>query len=179
MTETLTESLSSLSPSILAKAVSTPTALTAAGSSTTIPDVPPPSPGLINWMFYFIASCIVGATRIFFWILSFCTITIPTLIFKILSISFTLTLNFSSLYALLPLTWTYSVFSSLLSFYLSVTGFFDIVILLSIRDFPLNHRGRNLKLIYFLIVRRVTLNQAYKITSMRLVLFDCCAYFSS
>jgi hypothetical protein len=59
---------------------------------------PPSSPGVIGWMLYLIASLIVGVTRIFVWTLSFATITIPTLIFKILSVSFTLTLNFSSLY---------------------------------------------------------------------------------
>ena len=49
-------------------------------------------------MLSLIASLILGVTRIFVWALSFATITIPTLIFKILSVSFTLTLNFSSLY---------------------------------------------------------------------------------
>jgi hypothetical protein len=57
------------------------------------------SRGLIGWMLYFIASVILAVSRIFFWTLSFATITVPTLIFKVLSVSFTLTLNFSSLYA--------------------------------------------------------------------------------
>jgi hypothetical protein len=57
----------------------------------------PPSHGLMGWILYLIASVILGVTRIFVWALSFTTITIPTLIFKILSVSFTLTLNFSSL----------------------------------------------------------------------------------
>ena len=55
------------------------------------------SRGLLGWMLYFIASVILFVTRIFFWTLSLATITIPTLIFKILSFSLTLTLNFSSL----------------------------------------------------------------------------------
>jgi len=59
---------------------------------------PAASRGLIGWMLYFIASVILFVTRTFFWALSFATITIPTLIFKILSFSLTLTLNFSSLY---------------------------------------------------------------------------------
>jgi len=55
------------------------------------------SRGLLGWMLYFIASVILFVTRVFFWALSLATITIPTLIFKILSFSLTLTLNFSSL----------------------------------------------------------------------------------
>jgi lysophospholipid hydrolase len=51
-----------------------------------------------GWMFYFIGSMILAITRLFVWILSFATITVPKVIFKILSVSFTLTLNFSSLY---------------------------------------------------------------------------------
>lgn len=57
----------------------------------------PMSHGIVGWMLYLIASVIVLCTRIFVWLLGFATITIPTVIFKILSISFTLTLNFSSL----------------------------------------------------------------------------------
>jgi hypothetical protein len=57
-----------------------------------------PSHGIMGWIFHFIASLIMRVTRLFVWALSFATITIPTLIFKILSFSFTLTLNFSSLY---------------------------------------------------------------------------------
>jgi len=56
------------------------------------------SRGLIGWMLYLIASLILAASRLSLWVLSFATITVPTLIFKVLSISFTLTLNFSSLY---------------------------------------------------------------------------------
>jgi len=52
----------------------------------------------MGWILRFIASLILRVTRIFVWALSFATITVPTLIFKILSFSFTLTLNFSSLY---------------------------------------------------------------------------------
>jgi lysophospholipid hydrolase len=64
-----------------------------------IQDIPSSSsPGIFGWMLSLIASLILGVTRIFVWVLSFATITIPTLIFKILSVSFTLTLNFSSLY---------------------------------------------------------------------------------
>jgi hypothetical protein len=59
-----------------------------------------PSHGILGWMFHLIASVILGVTRLFVWALSFATITIPTLIFRILSFSFTLTLNFSSLYSL-------------------------------------------------------------------------------
>jgi hypothetical protein len=55
--------------------------------------------GLFGWMLYLIASVILAASRLSLWILSFATITVPTLIFKVLSVSFTLTLNFSSLYA--------------------------------------------------------------------------------
>lgn len=54
--------------------------------------------GLFGWMLYLIASVILAASRLSLWVLSFATITVPTLIFKVLSISFTLTLNFSSLY---------------------------------------------------------------------------------
>ena len=57
-----------------------------------------PSHGVMGWILRFIASLILRVTRLFVWALSFATITIPTLIFKILSFSFTLTLNFSSLY---------------------------------------------------------------------------------
>jgi len=64
--------------------------------ATSIADHPPPH-GLMGWILYLIASVILGVTRIFVWTLSFTTITIPTLIFRILSVSFTLTLNFSSL----------------------------------------------------------------------------------
>jgi lysophospholipid hydrolase len=66
--------------------------------SATSPVSTASSHGLIGWIFYFIASLIVGVTRLFVWALSIATITVPTLIFKILSVSFTLTLNFSSLY---------------------------------------------------------------------------------
>ena len=59
----------------------------------------PPSHGVMGWILRFIASLILRVTRIFVWALSFATITVPTLIFKILSFSFTLTLNFSSLYS--------------------------------------------------------------------------------
>jgi hypothetical protein len=55
--------------------------------------------GLFGWMLYLIASVILAASRLSLWVLSFATITVPTLIFKVLSISFTLTLNFSSLYS--------------------------------------------------------------------------------
>jgi hypothetical protein len=55
--------------------------------------------GLFGWMLYLIASVILAASRLSLWVLSFATMTVPTLIFKVLSISFTLTLNFSSLYS--------------------------------------------------------------------------------
>jgi hypothetical protein len=63
----------------------------------TLPMAAAPSHGLVAWILHLIASLILGITRLFVWALSFATITIPTLIFKILSVSFTLTLNFSSL----------------------------------------------------------------------------------
>jgi hypothetical protein len=68
-------------------------------TSATLSAEAAPSHGILGWMFRLIASVIVGLTRVFVWALSFATITIPTLIFRILSFSFTLTLNFSSLYA--------------------------------------------------------------------------------
>jgi len=81
-------SLPSSLSNVLTAATSPPTAIPPATSSH----------GVIGWMLYLIGSIILGVTRIFVWALSFTTITIPTLIFKILSVSFTLTLNFSSLY---------------------------------------------------------------------------------
>jgi len=67
-------------------------------ASPTSPIDAAPSHGVMGWILWFIASLILRITRVFVWALSFTTITIPTLIFKILSFSFTLTLNFSSLY---------------------------------------------------------------------------------
>jgi hypothetical protein len=166
MAETPTESLSSL----VSEALSTPAVSALLTPTTTtitfVSNVQPPSPGVLNWMFYFIASCIVATTRIFFWILSFCTITIPTLIFKILSISFTLTLNFSSLYSS-PFSWTHSVSFSLLCFWRSRIGFCDTGTLQNTLDFLLSRRGRSLRSICSQTVRREMPNRGCKIILMR------------
>ena len=88
----------SSSNSLLSQATTaaTNTASTPAASAVVTSTVA--SHGLMGWIFRFIGSLILASTRIFVWLLSFATITIPTLIFKILSVSFTLTLNFSSLF---------------------------------------------------------------------------------
>jgi hypothetical protein len=76
-------------------------------------DAAPASHGILGWMLHLIASVILGVTRLFVWALSFATITIPTLIFRILSFSFTLTLNFSSLHSLLHVCLMVDYFSPL------------------------------------------------------------------
>jgi len=100
MTDAATTTAASIS-ALLQENISLPSTLSnVLTSAPTSPvDVIPQqsTQGIIGWMFYLIGSIILGVTRIFVWALSFATITIPTLIFKILSVSFTLTLNFSSL----------------------------------------------------------------------------------